>query len=185
MGLGISFSPFGEDKGPNADPRGPQVSPQEAIRVLSLRVPRVVGVHSPIPQALLNAPGGASFGAAQVPSAAGTPRFDLEQLLEMLYGRRQQPGFVTTPPMPVRDIAGGSGGTTRVDVPPMYAPPDEVRQPIPWDPDPLPRVVVGQRPGSGDLPSGPGLPAPTTPTPTPIADLRENGFAGIADRRRV
>jgi len=178
--LGISFSPFGDDKGPNADPRGPQVSPQEAIRVLSLRVPRVVGAGSPIPGQLLNAPGGAAFGGGG--SMGGG--MGLEDFLAMIFGQRR-PGGISGQPSPVRQIADGSGGTTRVDAPPMYAPPDEVRQPLPWDPDPLPRVVVGQRPGSGDLPSGPGLPATTTPTPTPIADLRDNGFAGIADRRRV
>jgi len=143
--LGISFSPFGDDKGPNADPRAPQVSPQEAIRVLSLRVPRVVGAGSPIPSQLLNAPGGAAFGGG-----GGNGMGGLEELLAMLFGQRRQ-GAVS-PGLPIDQSPGGSltGGIfpgmqpgagdapapqPTPAPPPKFTPvqPPSAPEPMPWD----------------------------------------------------
>ena len=170
--LGISFSPFADDKGANTNPRGPQVSPQEAIRVLSLRVPRVVGAGSPIPQALLNAPGGAAFGGGgnasmgggqasmgggQAPSGSG---MGLEELLAMLFGQRRP--AITTPSLPIDQSPGGgpTGGTFPPMVPgagdrpapqPSPAPPPKFTpieppaapEPMPWDAPATPVAGVG------------------------------------------
>src|SRR5258706_16390745 len=86
--LGDSFSPFGQPN-PNQNQQqgvsrgGGPIAPQSAIQTLSFRPPRTVGASSPIPGALLNAPGGAGFGAAGQ---------NLEQLLNLLFGQRR-PGM--------------------------------------------------------------------------------------------
>jgi len=150
--LGISFSPFEDNKGPNADPRAPQVSPQEAIRVLSLRVPRVVGAGSPIPGGLLNAPGGAAFGGG------GGNGMGLEELLAMLFGQRRQ-GAVS-PGLPIDQSPGGSltGGT----FPPMVPGAGDRPAPQPTPP-PAPKFTPVQPPGGPepmpwDSPVTPGRP---------------------------
>jgi len=166
--LGISFSPFSEDKGGNANPRGPQVSPQEAIRTLSLRVPRTVGAGSPIPQMLLNAPGGASFGGAQAPSAPGaaprpgTPNMGLEELLAMLFGRK--PSMQQGLSLPIDQSPGGgnSGGT----FPPMQVP-APAPQPGPWQ-EPSYQPEPPYQPQPPYQPAPPPQPGPPPPRVTPI-----------------
>jgi hypothetical protein len=81
---GISFSLFDNDNGgQNRDSQaGATPSPQDAIRLLSLHIPKVVGASSPIPSLLLNAPGAAALGGG----AMGVPGGDLEELIRRLYG---------------------------------------------------------------------------------------------------
>jgi len=107
--LGISFSPFGQDQNASG-PGGPRgASPQEAVRILSLRTPRTVGAASPIPSPLMNAPGGASFGPAGA---------NLEQLLAILFGQgRILPGGGTFNERPPQGMLGGP----------------QLSQPMPWD----------------------------------------------------
>ena len=88
--LGISFSPFSQQNQQQNQQGGPgarAASPQDAIRILSFRPPRTVGAASPIPQQLLNAPGGAALGGF------GPAGGDLEQLLALLFGAgKNMPG---------------------------------------------------------------------------------------------
>jgi hypothetical protein len=97
--LGLSFSPFsGNNNGATRDQNG-GVSPQEAIRILSLRVPRTVGAAAPIPSALMNAPGGASLGGGQ--PSPGLSGMNLEMLLRHLFGQPSgQPSMPGGPGMP-------------------------------------------------------------------------------------
>jgi hypothetical protein len=86
MDFGMSFSPLGQGN-PDQKPQGaPQV--QEAIRTLSLGIPRVVGGQSPIPQALL--PGARGGGSQAVPTmggvAPGAAPGGFEELLRRLFG---------------------------------------------------------------------------------------------------
>lgn len=96
---GISFSLFDNDHGQNRDSRpGGGVSPQEAIRVLSLHVPKVVGAYSPIPSMLLNAPGSAALGGGG--GTMSMPGGDIEEILRRLFGQASGPmGGGMMPPM--------------------------------------------------------------------------------------
>jgi hypothetical protein len=150
--LGISFSPFAQQ--PNGasqtgyNPSAP-ASPQDAIRTLSLRLPRVVGASAPAPQALLNSPGSAAFGAA------GN---NLDQLMAQLFGpnRRLLPGggtFNERPPQGDLGLGGlfgmGSGGAASPN-----ATGSGYQPPMPWDTGasgPLPGFTFEKPPtGEGD-----------------------------------
>lgn len=106
--LGDTFSPLTpQNPGPQGGARGGgPLTPQQAIQILSFRSPRNVGASSPIPQGLLNAPGGAGFGPA-----GG----NLDQLLALLFGTRR-PG------------QGMDGGVSGLPEPP------QMMQPLPWMP---------------------------------------------------
>ncbi len=56
-GIGFSYQP-GQTGQAGAQSRTGARGPQEAVRLLNLRVPRVVGANAPIPGPLLNATGG-------------------------------------------------------------------------------------------------------------------------------
>jgi hypothetical protein len=77
--IGQSFAPLGN--GMPAKPDGGGVAPgaQQAIKVLNLRLPRVVGSGAPAPGALLNAQ-----GASGLPSAGTNPM--LEALIHAVMG---------------------------------------------------------------------------------------------------
>jgi hypothetical protein len=165
--LGLSFSPMA-NQGTNGSGNGNAVpTPQEAIRILSLRLPRTVGVASPIPSLLLNAPGGAGFsGHDTIPGG-------MDETLRRLFGLFQTPngagagqppmfGNPTpmfsagsyTPPSAVPSLGGG-----RVPVPgvkPGVNPSDGYPQPFDWQPPPpvtqppaAPREPGSGRPGGG------------------------------------
>lgn len=145
--LGISFSPFSGNGADNQQSRsGSAVTPQEAIRTLSLRVPRAVGAGAPAPSALLNGAGGRGFGGGGM---------DLEQLLAMLFG--QQQGRVGTQPMAARDVYTPDQ-PFRFNVPGLQAP---AASAAPFEPPktsaPTPNVGFGQTTGSGAAlpPTGP------------------------------
>lgn len=92
---GLTFSPLAQQGGPNGEGNAAP-SVQEAIRTLSYKIPRTVGAASPIPQALLSAPGGAgvsrpgSMGGAPsagpMGQAPGAPTLGFEELLRKLFG---------------------------------------------------------------------------------------------------
>jgi hypothetical protein len=153
--LGISFSPF-NDQQPELNPRNGQApTPQEAIRVLSLRVPRTVGAGSPVPQALLGAPGGAAFGGGMPGIMGGAPGapggMSLEQLLAMLFGQR-----IGTQPVGPREVAPPFDNTYRFNAPPDYAPAPE---PPPAQ-APNPRYSFGEKPPDNGQGAGYTPPAP-------------------------
>ena len=99
--FGLTFSPttsLNKDRNAaNADANGPV---QEAIRTLSLRIPKVTGGKGLAPQPLLNSMGSQGLG---------TPGgMNLEMLLKMLFGQgggMNPQGMGQTQPMP-----GGSMG---------------------------------------------------------------------------
>ena len=119
-GFGVSFLPNGDQRfqRPQDQPGGTGRAPlQEAVKILSMRVPRVVGANPLAPLALLNAPGGVGLQPGQ-----------LEQLMRTLgVGPQMQTGQVPTTgagpsvggaPSPFASMqglmptAGGSGGPT-------------------------------------------------------------------------
>src|SRR5690606_20872142 len=90
---GESFAPLARENGQNAGPARRGAAPiQEAIRVLNLRVPSVVGARALSPQALLSAP-----GSAGIPNAAGV---QIEQLLRRIFGQAGIPGLPAAPTGP-------------------------------------------------------------------------------------
>ena len=119
-GFGVSFLPNGDQRfqRPQDQPGGTGRAPlQEAVKILSMRVPRVVGANPLAPMALLNAPGGGGLQPGQ-----------LEQLMRTLgIGPQMQTGEVPTTgagpsvggaPSPLASMQGlmptaqGSGGPT-------------------------------------------------------------------------
>lgn len=174
--FGISFSPFSDDNSGKQNPRGPQVSPQEAIRVLSLRVPRTVGAGSPIPGQLLNGAGGAAFGGAQTPSGPtpGTPNMGLEELLAMLFGQRRSMSQGLSLPIDQSPGGNSAGGT----FPPMIPGAGDYPAPPPQPtPAPPPKFTPVQPPAAPD-------PMPwDQPSALPAATSR--GGLDISERRRV
>jgi len=76
--LGLTFSPTATTD-PTKAQRDPNAPVQEAIRTLSLRIPKVLGARGMAPAPLLNGP-----GAAGVMNPQG---MDLERLLRMLFGQ--------------------------------------------------------------------------------------------------
>lgn len=83
---GLSFSPLNQNNPLGSSPYGgspgPTSSPiQDAIKILSLRIPRAVGASGLAPMGLLNSPGSGGFPGGQ----------SLESLLMRIFG--QQPGM--------------------------------------------------------------------------------------------
>jgi hypothetical protein len=82
MALGMSFAPNDD---PTAQRRGPSPAPiQEAIRVLSLQMPRVIGANSPNPAALMSQMSGQMNGGQGLGGPTSNPI--IEQLLRALMG---------------------------------------------------------------------------------------------------
>lgn len=75
MALGFSFQP-GQDQPQGGGPLdqrlggGPSATPQDAVKILSLRVPRTLPSNAPVNRALLAGPGGIAQGGA-APGAGG------------------------------------------------------------------------------------------------------------------
>ena len=88
-GFGVSFLPNGDQRYQRPqDPYGAtgRAPLQEAVKILSMRVPRVVGANPLAPLALLNAPGGGGLQPGQ-----------LEQLMRTLgIGPSMQTGETPT-----------------------------------------------------------------------------------------
>lgn len=145
--LGLSFSPFNTAQPQNVQGAGqPGAAPsaQDAIRVLSLRLPRVVGAGALAPGPLLNAPGGAAFGGSG---------FNLEQLLQLLFGQR--PGQMGIEPgtmrQPMTSPMGSLFGGAMMPQPGLPMPgPDRGKAPAPY-----------VQPGQGELPIANPLPGGT------------------------
>lgn len=135
MALGISFSPGSQDP-QRTGPTGVQdAAPlQQAIQLLSLRLPRVVGATSPIPAPLLQ-----GTGSQGQPDATGNPLLDvLRRLLNPGGGGGFAPPSQNTPAAlgegPSPRVIPGAGGQpvpqpTGTILPPM---------PTPTPPQPLP-----------------------------------------------
>lgn len=169
--LGISFSPFDQTQQAGGGP-GQAPTPQSAIQVRNLRMPRTVGAASPIPGPLLSAPGGAGFGGSFGPAG-----MNLEQLLQLLFGANKNlPGGGTFNERPAQGMLPG----------PMGLP---WEQPATMEPfgaafggkAPVPAVRPGfEEPRTNDqnLPGGTAGPEPTFGGPLPWEGDR-------MERRRV
>lgn len=149
---GISFSLFDNDENKQGKGANGAVSPQEAIRVLSLHIPKVVGAYSPIPSMLLNAQGSAGLGSMQ----GGTmdqPGGSLEEILRRLFGGMQGPqmgpGGMGAPAGQMPPAGSGGPPAPRVD-------PGKDERKLP---DPGEETYPG--------PSGTSTPGPTEPPPPP------------------
>ena len=153
--LGISFSPlnnptFAGGQGQNAGQHG-SVPLADAIRMLSLRIPRVVGARGIAPQALLNAPG-----------VAGVPP-DVMMLLRQLFGQ-----FSLAPSGEERSTSPYSQPMASPTSPysqPMASPTAPYSQMPPYT-YPAPNITPGGSvpPGEGPVDSGSIITAPLAPT---------------------
>lgn len=105
--FGLSFSPATtlDRTKTQADPNAPV---QEAIRTLSLRIPKVTGGKGIAPGPLLNSLGGQGMG---MPGGMG-----LEQLIAMLFGQKRQPQGPQSPggaPLAPGTASFGAGQTSQ------------------------------------------------------------------------
>lgn len=166
---GLSFNPSGEN-GSNLLANKPENAPtQNAIRVLSLRVPRFSGGSGLAPQGLL-----------QSPSHVGQPQSALAQLVQQLSGGMGQPSGMPQQGggdfmQAVMQLAGmmpqGGGGMTPHVTPGVV--PGESRPDLPpvqmeahHAPSPLTPIGSGwnANPAHSDFqPQGGGTPPPVTP----------------------
>ena len=84
MPLGLSFAP-GQNDDTNRMGGGQAQTPvQEAIRILSLRLPRLLGAGAPTSPALMGGPGGMARGSAGLGGPPSNPI--IEQLLRAIFG---------------------------------------------------------------------------------------------------
>lgn len=175
MAFGLSFVPGQSqlDRQPGGGGGGaqPRSSPvQQAIQMLSLRLPHVVGAQALAPGPLLQGP-----GAAGVPSAGGG---GIEALLRLLFGVGPQGGGPISPTG--APITPGPSG--RYEVPPMRVPQPRVTAGLLPTGQSWPRPP-GTGPAYGPLPptaGGPSLPSPSyTPVPS-----RPMGWGNAPDNWR-
>lgn len=166
---GVSFQP-GADYGqrPNGEGRPSGGSGvQEAIRILSLRLPRVVGAQSVAPMPLLTSMG-----------SGGDPRID--RLIDQVMSRMLPPQSGS--PAPVMPGASGMPGMSGFSGPtgPTFSGPSAPPYQRPAPPEPVgrprraPHVSLGTGPGSPPEPvqeppsidyANPQRPALTPPSP--------------------
>jgi hypothetical protein len=150
IGLGFADALTGKS-GQQQGPSGGQTPIQDAIKVLSLKIPQFVGASPLAPGQLLNGQGSAGF-----PFSGGMPG-GLEQFLAQLFGQmgqNGQPGMagMNRAPMP-SIVPGGKIGQTP-------APPLEATQPVsPMNRNPDGNVGGIVKPGTIQ-PSGAPRPAP-------------------------
>jgi hypothetical protein len=142
--FGLSFSPATttDKTKAMADPNAPV---QEAIRTLSLRIPKVTGGKGLAPAPLLNSMGSQGMG---MPGGMG-----LEQLLAMLFGQRQpaQQGGPMSPGGAPLSPATSSFGAGQTSQPPTGG------QAMPRPSQPLPNIRPGMEAGVESQ----ALPGPT------------------------
>ena len=179
MAYGVTFQPgqsFEQERERRMAERGTADGVQEAIRVLSLRLPKVVGAHAPAPSALLQSQG--SSGSRDVDSM-------VEGVLQRIFPNARPASASSAPPAPMMPVERG----------PDSSPPQHYAQPTTpnWLSDfngTRPRMVFGSPFGDGDFMFGqdgrpmnpPGLPgvgggnpfppATIAPLPSAIPDLR-------------
>src|SRR3990167_9372355 len=118
MPFGKSFAPGADipmngQGGPNGSrPRG--LSPQQAVKILSLRVPESLPSNAPVNRSLLTSPGGAA------PVAGGLQSL-IQQLIQSFKPAAGAPGGAPgqTTRMPVPGLQPGMGGGA---APPQYTP---------------------------------------------------------------
>jgi hypothetical protein len=157
--FGLSFQP-GADQGNGTnqnEPQGPGPTPvQSAVKLLSLRLPSVVGAQAISPQALLQSPGSAGLGGGQM-----TPDAFLA-LLKKLMGQ----SGAQVPQLSSDGLSNQSGAPrmpTFQPSPSQQAPAFEVKPPniIP------PHIKVGDGSGEGATEGGIGAGGTQPPASEP------------------
>ena len=158
MSLGLSFSPTARNAAENAQSGQSQTPIQDAIKVLSLRMPQFVGARSIAPSALLHATGAAGLpGMTEVPGG-------LEAFLRRFFAPEGAIGSFD-PLMPARPaiprIAPGQARPPVGAPNPAPPPPEETflqpnRPTVPLPPfDPnrphIPRTPQGASPASPEV----------------------------------
>lgn len=158
MADGLSFQPGTGQEDEERRRRSSGV--QEAIKVLSLRMPRVVGAAAPAPSALLNAPG-----------SGGNPQIDsvVNQVLQRVMGAGGQAPANVAPSVPTSAPSATRPSPTTplssIVRPPAVAPqapqsaPQDGFRPTP----PTPPSFTFPAPNPGGLDTPP--PRDTTPSP--------------------
>lgn len=156
--IGVSFIPSADNQqAPDGPPQG-QLSGDlaAAFKILSLRLPQVMGAHALAPNALLQSPGALGVpGALKAPGGFNPYAALFETLLKHGLGVGQPTGQPTSNTMPL------PGGAPQAMPMPSAPPPMSSVPPPPAPPQamPAPRVI----PGGDDTRAMPG---PTNPTPT-------------------
>lgn len=158
---GVNFQPGGGD--PNQQQRSPGAGVQEAIKVLSLRLPKVVGAQAAVPMPLLTSQGS---GGNRVDSV-------VNQILARIMptGQPQSQPMATMAPQQPQAPQGApsfSGSAT-----PQYTPPQRPAGPPalpawPWGGQ-MPRVIIGGPPTTGTDAQLSGGFGPPSGTDTPSA----------------
>lgn len=184
MAYGINFLPGGDEQsGDPRDPRGGRLGGriQEAVRLLNLRLPRVQGGGSPVPNALLQSRGGqpgmdsamnlqALQRALMAMAGMGRNPADLvsaAQRSSQGYNPNVSFGQGLPPGMPDPGISPPGPGNLPPMAPPMSPPIVEVNPPGPPN---LPRVTVARSHGGKNDPMADFLRRNgTRPTPRVIS----------------
>ena len=168
--LGLTFAPTAQNPSAQGSQRPPtggggSASPiQEAIRVLSLRLPQVIGAQAPTSAALLRS----QPVTPTVPRGAGMPNLGIEDLLRRLFG-----GMLNLPQStPGAPPSGGPIGPLSAPANPFPYGAIDFGANVVQNPAnaigsaPTPRVEYGvngnEGSGGGGDPTNPGA-APSTP----------------------
>jgi len=163
--IGVNFQPGTQDQMSGGRPSNPNQGVQEAIKVLSLRLPKTVGAQAVAPQGLLQSLGGSGTRVDSV----------VNQVLSKMFPgtaspASEMPSFGMAPmSTPEPSAWGGSPGGdsapsfSGVSAPPSYPAPTRERASDAPNIYGKPRVVVDSPLGQGDFtvggdgrPTGPG-----------------------------
>jgi hypothetical protein len=145
--IGVNFQPGGGQdlQAQNQQRPSPGSGVQEAIKVLSLRLPKVVGAQAAAPMALL---GGSGTGGSRIDSV-------VNQVLSRIMPTGQ-PQQTPTAQIPSGPSFSGDGQSSAPQMPSWpWNNEQQPQQAKPWSPPPgfNPRVLIG-----GPLPPKPGMP---------------------------
>jgi hypothetical protein len=141
--FGLNFAPTAQNQQQNAQNGQSQSPIQDAIKVLSLRIPSFVGARGIAPNELLQGGGAAAAGGMGAGMPGGLEQF-LRQLFGQMGGGPMGGGGLASPPQPHIGIGGSLGKTL---APPEPTPPMGT-MPQPRMPDPMssPTPRIGTMP---------------------------------------
>lgn len=154
MALGVNFAPGSREE---QQPQ-PQQPLQEAIKLLSLRLPQVVGANSPIPAPLLQGQGSMGQG-----DQTGNPLLDM--LRRLLGGMAPQQDMMGVGAPNMMGMPGPPQGPGRTGRGVPMPEPGPLPLPGPF-PNPKPRVIPIENPpqaGPGPMTSPWSQPEPDIP----------------------
>ena len=194
--FGVSFQPgvTGGQARNGSGPQAPRNPAQEAIQMLSLRLPKVFGARAIAPAPLLTSPGGMGQSAARgnmsaqalaslagVPSGSGMPSMPAPMIPTPPI--RSAPSIPTLPRMPTFEPSPASPPVFGIPPQPGRPRPELAPLPDPFGPPPGRADVSSAPPSRGwqdwipderRLPSAPALP-PTSLPPPRVVPGQETG----------